>query len=306
MFPYTQIGTLKISNYILFIMIGFIFYILYMTLILKKEKYSTSIINKMLIVSVVCFGILYAGAFLMNSIFHSIESGYIVIGGITWLGGVIIAFPSTIFIIYKFIPELRGKALYTFSLIIPGIVLAHAFGRIGCFLGGCCYGELTNSILGVSFPPGSLAAMQYPAYNGYSLKVLPTQLFEALFELILFAFMCIFFKKYKSINYEIYGIGYSLFRFILEFLRGDSRGSTGFFLTPSQLMSIVLLFTAVIIILYKKNIIFKNLKLKIQLGYNNDIKDKKALRVLNKSYDLYCQGALTLDEYNYIKSKVLK
>ena len=58
-----------------------------------------------------------------------------------------------------------------FDLVMPEIALAQGFGRIGCFLAGCCYGRETTSHFGVIFPVGS----QAPA----GVKLIPTQLISA-------------------------------------------------------------------------------------------------------------------------------
>lgn len=252
MYPFIDLYFFKIGSYSLMVCLGMISYVIYLSIAFKRNGYSQKHINKLLLISILFFIILFLSALIMNSIFHSIEKGYIVIGGITWLGGVIISFPCMIYLIYHFIPEFRGNTFKIFSLIVPGIVLAHAFGRVGCFLGGCCYGEPTLSILGVSFPPGSLAAIQYPDINGWSVKVLPVQLFEAIFEFLLFVVIILFNKKNNKYNYEIYGVTYSIYRFIIEYFRGDNRGATGIYFSPSQLMCIILFMTVILVFLYRK------------------------------------------------------
>lgn len=304
MFPYISIGSLKLPTYLIMVIIGMISYtIVTLYLLEKKEKYEPKTVNKLLIISVVSFIILYVSALIMNSIFHSIEKGYIVIGGITWLGGVVVTLPVTVLLIYKFVPELRGKALNTFSLMIPGLVLAHGFGRIGCFLGGCCFGKVTDSFLGIVFPEGSPAAHLYPSIDGSSLPVLPTQLYEALFEFLLFVVLMIFYKKLKTKNIEVYGISYSIFRFCLEFLRGDSRGETGFQFSPAQFLSIVLIIYSVLIILFKKKLIFKKIHSKIEKDINNTKNEKEdnLINDLTKLYEIYKSGGLTEEEYTKIK-----
>lgn len=308
MYPVIDLGKIKIPSYVILIIIGMIGYtITTINLLEKKEKYKMKTTNKLLILSIFSFIILYFTAFIMNSLFHSIEKGEIVIGGITWLGGVILTFPITIYLIHKYIPELRGKAINTFSLMIPGIVLAHGFGRIGCFLGGCCFGEVTNLGLGVVFPEGSPAAKMYPAPDGNSLSIIPTQLYEAIFEFVLFIIMIATLKKNKYKNIEIYGIAYGVFRFILEFFRGDDRGTTGLYLSPSQLMSIILIIIALLIILYKKGKIFKKITLKIESKMNDNKQkfDDEVINKLEECFELVKKGILTEDEYQKIKEKII-
>ena len=75
------------------------------------------------------------------------SGGWVVYGGI--LGGIFGGW------VYCRMKKLDFPAY--FNMLIPTVVLAQAFGRIGCFFAGCCYGVPTTSSLGVTFPAGSLA-----------------------------------------------------------------------------------------------------------------------------------------------------
>ncbi|MBD3246550.1 MAG: prolipoprotein diacylglyceryl transferase [Candidatus Omnitrophica bacterium] len=112
-----------------------------------------------------------------------------------------------------------------------GIPLGHAFGRIGCFFYGCCYGIPTDSVFGVQFPPDSPAGLsRHP--------VIPTQLISSMFLLFLF-FVLFRVRKQKKFHGQLmlgYLLGYSLFRFLIEFVRGDPRGYLGPFST-SQIIA---------------------------------------------------------------------
>ena len=121
-----------------------------------------------------------------------------------------------VILIVKVMPYHKKNLMFFLNIMIIGIVIAHSLGRVGCFLAGCCYGKETTSILGVTFPKGSTAYFLYgPNHN-----VLPTQLFEAIFLFILFIIL-FFMKKNQFITYLF---SYGIFRFILEFFRGDNRG----------------------------------------------------------------------------------
>ena len=168
-------------------------------------------------------------------------------GAMTFYGGLIggvIAF----LLIFKFWVKKNHKAQNISNDIVPiapaCITIAHAFGRIGCFLAGCCHGKVTTSALGMYFP--SIDATVYP-----------TQLYEALFLFILSAVLFwLAYKKNLKYNMCIYLFAYSIFRFMLEFLRGDNRGFSLASLSPSQLLSIVALLISVgwfIILKNKRN-----------------------------------------------------
>ena len=258
MYPILKLGNLEIKMYLTMIILGItISFIIGYFLICKKEKMTLGTLLRFFLVLLIGASVFYIGAALFDSLFHSIEDKRVGIYGITWLGGVVVGFPITILMIHLLLPEYKGRALYLFSLMIPLIALGHSIGRIGCFLEGCCYGKVTESWIGVSFPPGSIASYEYPGLNGYSQKVIPTMLIESVFEFILFIVMMAFRKKIIGHELEIYLILYSVFRFIIEFYRGDDRGITIIGLSPSQLLSLICLISGVLIILFHKKIIFK-------------------------------------------------
>jgi phosphatidylglycerol:prolipoprotein diacylglycerol transferase len=117
-------------------------------------------------------------------------------------------------------------------LTIPVLPLAHAFMRIGCFLGGCCHG-IEHPTMGIAFTIAVGAPNNIP--------LLPVQLYESGINLIIFAILWIYTKKDRNwvIVACLYGIMYSFIRFWLEFLRGDDiRGFVGV-LSTSQFISII-------------------------------------------------------------------
>lgn len=118
----------------------------------------------------------------------------------------------------------------TVSDLAPAaITVAHGFGRLGCLMAGCCYGAPTDAWYGIEM-----------AHLGY--KVVPVQLFEALFLFALSAVLLILFKKGKRYEMPIYMITYACWRFAAELMRNDYRGATVVdFLTPSQFISVLLL-----------------------------------------------------------------
>ncbi len=103
--------------------------------------------------------------------------------------------------------------------IVPSITLFHGIGRIGCLLGGCCYGDICNV---------NLFLMEIERF--------PTREFSIIF---LFTLTIIFQKYIKERRLIIYLILYPLFRFLIEFKRGDDRGHlfTDIF-SPSQEISL--------------------------------------------------------------------
>ena len=118
-----------------------------------------------------------------------------------------------------------------FDLLSPSIALAQGFGRIGCFLAGCCYGKETQCFLGITFPEGSLA----PA----GVKLLPTQLISSAGDFLIMALLLLYsrYSKKRGNVGALYMVLYGVGRFLVEFLRSDDRGSVGF-LSTSQFISI--------------------------------------------------------------------
>ncbi len=180
----------------------------------------------------------FGSAFLFQNLYNYIddpehfqwENTVTFIGGL--LGG------SIIFVIVYLIAKKRlPQRLCDAAPVIPCcITITHAFGRIGCFFAGCCYGKPTDSFLGVKFP--HLAE-----------KVHPTQLYESAFLFILFAVLSfLLLKKLFKHTLSVYMIAYGIFRFAIEYLRDDYRGEFVTGLTPSQFWSIAMVVLGIILI----------------------------------------------------------
>lgn len=314
MHRYFDLGFIKLPAYGCMAFLGIAAFVAVSIFILNKiEKKDNETVIRTLLVAGASLVVMYLSAALFDGIFHSIKSGRLVLGGITWEGGVVGGFSAFILLAHFFIKKERGGAIELFSAIMPGLVLAHAFGRVGCFLGGCCFGRITEGPLGVVFPDGSPAAKLYPnTITGVgSFPVVPTQLIEAVFEFLLFVVMIAFYKKLKGENLAIYLVFYSVFRFILEFWRGDDRGAVGFFLSPSQFMSIVLFACGILVYLFKRGVVFKKLVEKCRnwrLYADSGIDLAAAtdpITSVERLYQLKNVGAITDEEYERKKAELL-
>lgn len=146
-------------------------------------------------------------------------------GGLTFYGGLVLAAPTGIW-------YARRKKLGMWrvaDVTAPVLMLALAFGRIGCFLNGCCYGKPTSSWIGVKFP-------------GHPLPLYPTQLYSSLNALVLFFVLRKLIAPRKRGDGEVFGwllVLYGVMRSVIEIYRGDPRGSLGP-LSTSQVISIPL------------------------------------------------------------------
>jgi phosphatidylglycerol:prolipoprotein diacylglycerol transferase len=160
-------------------------------------------------------------------------------GGLVFFGGFISAVAASIVTLkIKKLPFLK-----TADAIAPGAALGHGIGRLGCFFAGCCYGRQCDLPIAVEFShPDSLAPLHVPLH--------PTQLYMVCANLLLF-FILVFLQRRKRFNGMIflsYIILYSLFRFIIEFFRGDFRGDFFFeFLSVSQGIGILAILAAIIV-----------------------------------------------------------
>ncbi|MCL4305352.1 prolipoprotein diacylglyceryl transferase [bacterium] len=108
------------------------------------------------------------------------SDGTIGIAGLVLLGGVVAGFGGAYWMTRR-----RGARFLTLTdIMIPSLALGIAFGRIGCFLNGCCFGTECHAPWGVEFPTSSLAGSVFP-----HMSIHPTQLYEALAMLALFGFL---------------------------------------------------------------------------------------------------------------------
>ncbi len=128
------------------------------------------------------------------------------------------------------------------SCAAASIAVAHACGRLGCLMAGCCHGSLTDKWYGI-YMHGS---------EGYA-KYVPIQLFEAIFLFILFAALVLLVFKKKTYNLPLYMIIYGAWRFFIEYARADERGKTVVsFLSPSQLIAIIMILGGVGLLIFER------------------------------------------------------
>jgi len=120
--------------------------------------------------------------------------------------------------------------------LIPSVALGHFFGRLGCFGAGCCWGAVSHAHLPwlTKFPPTSLAYQSFVERANAAellapdrlttLPVHPTQLYESLGELVLFAMLTLFVKPAKRFHGQVLAawlVGYAVLRTAVELFRGD-------------------------------------------------------------------------------------
>ena len=170
---------------------------------------------------------------------HPVEIIMFTHGGLAWFGGLILGiFSCIVYLRY------RGLEIYKiFDLAAPYVALAQAIGRIGCFLNGCCFGK-ENLRFGLYFPV-------------HSAILIPTQLYSSLALLGIYIILRIKQVRIhkKGEIFYLYLFLYSLWRFFIEFFRGDSKIFI-FHLSLFQIFSIALFTLSVIMLIrIKKRIL---------------------------------------------------
>ena len=165
-------------------------------------------------------------------------------GGVFY-GGLILAVIVALWYIRR-----AGLPLWrTCDVFAPGIALGHVVGRFGCFFAGCCYGKPTTLPWGITFTD-PFAAANVGTPLGVHLH--PTQLYEAGAEGLILLGLLLTEKKgrpYPGRTFWLYILLYAVTRFIIEYFRGDERGTVGIFST-SQFISLVLAPLAIGMLVY--------------------------------------------------------
>ena len=165
-------------------------------------------------------------------------------GGVFY-GGLILAVAVALWYIRRV-----GLPLWTTcDMFAPGIALGHVIGRFGCLFAGCCYGKPTTQPWGITFTD-QFARDNVGTPLGVPLH--PTQLYEAGAELLILVFLLATERKgrpFAGRTFWLYMLLYAISRYIIEFFRGDERGTVGIFST-SQFISVILAPLAIVMLIY--------------------------------------------------------
>jgi phosphatidylglycerol:prolipoprotein diacylglycerol transferase len=131
-----------------------------------------------------------------------------------------------------------------FDIGVTSIPLFHFFGRIGCFLGGCCYGIESN--IGFIYTKN-------PIIEANGIKRFPVQILEAIFDIILFFLLnhLLRHEKLKDKILYVYLSIYTIGRFFIEFFRGDAYRGIWFSLSTSQIISILIILVLIVRFCYE-------------------------------------------------------
>lgn len=161
----------------------------------------------------------------ISILYHALSGGFVFYGGLI---GAVIGY-------YIYCKLYRINFLTLLDLMAPSIPIMHGIGRLGCFFAGCCYGIHYDGPFHIIFSKSVAAPNGVPLF--------PTQLIESVLNIMAGILLILYTRRTRKPGrpISIYIIYYSLMRFILEFLRGDSQRGIFFNLSTSQLISILLL-----------------------------------------------------------------
>ena len=136
------------------------------------------------------------------------------------------------------------------DLWAPAVAIGQSFGRIGCFMAGCCYGKPTDLQWGVVFThPQSLA-------RPLNIPLHPTQLYSSLSGLIIFIVLMVLYtkKRFQGQVFLWFLILHSTSRLLIERFRGDDRGLIpGSDMSITQLITLLILIASVILLFVMKS-----------------------------------------------------
>ncbi len=151
-------------------------------------------------------------------------------GGLVFVGGAIAAG----LIAWLYLNKKNEPFRKWLDAFAPGIAAGQALGRIGCVMAGCCYGKQCSLPWSVTFKnPNSLAPLNTPLH--------PTQLYHSLSGVIIFILLIAAKKKVRQPGqlFALFLMLYALFRFVVEFFRGDFRGHLGFLSVTQWIVCLV-------------------------------------------------------------------
>lgn len=253
MFPLINVFGREVSVYGIVSLIGILIAGIVMCRFAKKRGYDD---NDFIIFMLICAIGVFLGGHIMygftqtnalfewlfnwskytNSFEEFLNNAMYIFGGSVFYGGLLGGMLAGVIFGKKKKLNMKDYA----DICAPIVPLFHMFGRIGCFLGGCCYG--IESSFGFTVHGNTLN----PSIN--DVQRFPVQLLEAGLNLLLFLFLWYLLRnnKLKGKLFPVYLIIYAVIRFCDEFLRGDTYRGFLFGLSTSQIISIVVFVGAVV------------------------------------------------------------
>jgi len=245
-----KIGPFTIHTYGVFIAIGFLAGLFVARHFAEREGIKKDFIYDfaffILICSIIGARVFYVIEYHRFYLSHPLSIIKIWQGGLVFYGGLI----GGILAVVWYVRRYKLNKWQIADIFLVSLPIGQFFGRLGCLSAGCCYGKPCNLPWAITFrAPDSLAPKNIPLH--------PTQIYHALANLLIFIFLFYYYQSGKRKFYGeiaiLYGILYSIGRFIVEFYRGDYRGHIFIFSIPQFISLIILILSiTVYIIKYRK------------------------------------------------------
>ena len=245
MFPFISIFGRTIGMYQVMVLAGIFAAGIYVTRICKKTRHDDN--DGIFFLLIIAIGVFVGGHILysivnyeilvtiiqnisvINSFDNFLTAVNLVFGGNVFYGGLLGGILAAMILL-----KIRPQYGYLLDIAAPAIPLFHFFGRIGCFLAGCCFG--IESSFGFT-------AYHSIVEEANGLNRFPVQLLEAFYNLVLFFILDNLRRNnlFRQNLLYLYLLFYSVARFFIEFLRGDGYRGFVFFLSTSQVISILII-----------------------------------------------------------------
>lgn len=235
---FIRLGPLDIHTYGVFVAIGFIVGLAVASRRARHEGIDPERITDLgawLIVSGMLGGKLFHMIFFWDDFLYgwrmegvrSLREGFVFYGGL-----IVASLTAVAYTTVKKLPFFRVADIFA-----PSIALGHAFGRLGCFFNGCCYGKPCSLPWAVTFPPPHVMA---------GIPVHPTEVYETLGNLAIFAGLSAVYRLKRADGqiWWLYILSYGVLRFVVEFFRGDYTTHYFGVLTLGHLVAILMIAVA--------------------------------------------------------------
>jgi phosphatidylglycerol---prolipoprotein diacylglyceryl transferase len=239
-----HIGPLTVGWYGMMVALAVFFMLCWM--LWQNSKYKT--LNNDAVLTAALIGI--PSGVIFSKLLHVIDQwkyylenpGQIFSGQGLTIWGAVLGATIGIWLYSRFSRQLRFAAFG--DMIAPGIMVAQAIGRVGCTLNGCCFGIESNSPLAVIYTnPHSYAPI--------GIAVLPTQIFEIFYDLIVFGILMLLRPKLKPQGslFAVYFFLYAAWRFGIDFVRDGTPFLFG--LHQAQVIGLIVMLITVPFIIIK-------------------------------------------------------
>ncbi len=252
---------LGIDLYTIFLCTGIIFAVIVFRVLSDKLNLPAKIQNLCILAGAFSVAFGYFSAVFFQGLYNIEKNGGKIIidanTGATFYGGLIGG--GAVFLLIYFVAGARifrsqehiKSVFKVLDMASASVCIAHALGRVGCLMEGCCHGKATDSWYGIEM-----------FISGKWQKVVPAQLFEAIFLILLFVYLVFRVLRKKKYCIQIYMCAYGVWRFVIEYLRNDYRGTTFVpAFTPSQLIALLMIIGGAVFLL---------LQIKLQKGSRNE------------------------------------